>query len=80
MANVQDANTPDPPLLVDVNPNVVPENAVIKPSMKLAGEAVLNTRTRCPAVNAVAVAAKLVSNANTASLEIVRFEFDVNPA
>jgi hypothetical protein len=80
MANVQDPNNPDPPLLVDVNPNVVPENEVIEPSMKLAGEAVLNTLTRCPAVNAVAVFAKLVSNANTAPLEIVAGVVDVNPA
>jgi hypothetical protein len=47
--------------------------------MKLAGVAVSNTLIRCPTVNAVAVAAKLVVNENDPELAIVALEVDVNP-
>jgi hypothetical protein len=77
--NVQAVNVPEPPLLVAENVNDVVTNAVIVPSMKLAGVAVSNTLTRCPTVNAVAVVAKLVVNENDPELAIVALEVDVNP-
>ena len=70
---------PDPPLLVATNVNAVPEKTVIVPSMKLAGVAVLNTRTRCPTWNAVAVDAKLVVNENVPELAIRALDAEVNP-
>ena len=78
-ANVHAVNVPDPPLLVATNVNVVVTNAVIEPSMKLAGVAVLNTRTRCPTWNAVAVTAKLVAKENVPELATVALDVDVNP-
>jgi hypothetical protein len=47
--------------------------------MKLAGVAVLNTLTRCPTWNAVAVTAKLVAKENDPELAIVALDVEVNP-
>jgi hypothetical protein len=65
--------------LVEENVNVVVTNAVIVPSMKLAGVAVLNTLTRCPTWNAVAVTAKLVAKENDPELAIVALDVEANP-
>ena len=73
-------NVPDPPLLVDTNVNDVLEKTVIVPSMKLAGVAVLNTRTRSPTWNAVAVLAKLVVKTKVPELAIKALVVEVNPA
>jgi hypothetical protein len=48
--------------------------------MKLVGEAVLNTRTRSPTVNAVAVLAKLVVKVFPPELVIATLVVEVNPA
>jgi len=66
--------------LVAVNTNVVEVNEVISPSMKLVGVAVLNTRTRSPTVNAVAVLAKLVIKVFPPVLVIAILVVEVNPA
>jgi hypothetical protein len=47
--------------------------------MKLAGVAVLNTLTRCPTWNAVAVTAKLVAKENDPELAIVALDVEANP-
>jgi hypothetical protein len=61
--NVQPEKVPLPPMASTVTTMFVLENEVIVPSMKLEGDAVLATRTRCETANAVAVEAKLVVNA-----------------
>jgi hypothetical protein len=72
-------NVPEPPLLVMVTVIEVPENVAMVPSMKLAGEAVLNTRTRCPTAKAVAVDAKFVVSVNVPLDAMVWLLADVNP-
>jgi hypothetical protein len=66
--------------LLGANVNELAANAVIAPSMKLAGAAVLNTLTRSPTVNAVAVFAKLVAKLIEPELTIVALDVEVNPA
>ena len=77
---VHAVNVPPPPLLVTVNTNVFEVNEVISPSMKLVGVIVLNTRTRSPTVNAVAVFAKLVVKVFPPELVIAALVVEVNPA
>jgi hypothetical protein len=60
--NVHAANVPVPPTTSTLTTRLVPENEVMMPSIKLVGVAVLATRIRSEAVNAVAVDARLVVN------------------